>query len=143
MHRKRRHRIAEHPAHIVCTVRHDRSRQSTEVAVVATGRQHRDGFLIQDGLPGDRCYVDDRRVGSDRHRLLNGSQTHFCINGHRSGAAEDDALAPEGVEALERRGHDVNAGPQVDNLVSPVAIGDGRANLFDQHRTGRLDGHAR
>ena len=38
---------------------------------------------------------------------------------------------------------DVGAGPQVDDVVAPFAVGHHRADLLDQRRTGRFDGHAR
>src|SRR5262249_46820556 len=50
---------------------------------------------------------------------------------------------PHGREAGEREGHHVRSGPEVDNPVHALAVGDGRTDLFDQRRTGRLHGDAR
>ena len=43
----------------------------------------------------------------------------------------------------QREGQRVCAGPQIDDAVLPGAVGHDRANLFDQRRARRFDGHAR
>ena len=53
-----------------------------------------------------------------------------------------DALAPDGAETRQRERHRVGAGPQVDDLVPAVRVGDDGPDLFDERRARRFDGHA-
>ena len=53
-----------------------------------------------------------------------------------------DALAHDGLETGKREGHRVGAGPEREDRVLTVAARCGRADLFDQRRTGGFDGDA-
>jgi hypothetical protein len=77
------------------------------------------------------------------HRLRHRAHSQIRVDGRGERAAQLDAFAPHRAEAGQRERHRVGAGPQVDDLVLPGAIGDDRSRLLDQRGTGRVNGHAR
>ena len=54
-----------------------------------------------------------------------------------------NALAPDGVEALQRKGDGVGARPQLGDLIPAFAIRHRSPDFFNERRTGRFDGYAR
>ena len=54
-----------------------------------------------------------------------------------------EAFVPEGVEAGQREDDGVGAGSKIDDAVAALAVGDDRADLFDEDRTAGFDRHAR
>ena len=67
-------------------------------------------------------------------------QVRVDRRGERSGQL--DALALDGAEAGQRERDRIGAGPQVDDAVLAAAVGDGGADLFNQHVARGLDGDA-
>ena len=61
---------------------------------------------------------------------------HVGIHGRGEPRGQHDALAPEGIEAGQTEGDHIGAGPQIDDVVPALAVGDDRADLLDQRRTG-------
>ena len=50
-----------------------------------------------------------------------------------------DAVAFDGVEALQCGSDGVNAWPEVDDAILACAVGDGGSGLFYQDRAGHFD----
>ena len=75
----------------------------------AAARQVVDRVAIEDlGVHGRRR-VDDRRLAGDRDRLGQLADAQVGVDGRRELGREDDALAPDGLEARQREGDDVGA----------------------------------
>ena len=87
--------------------------------------------------------VDDRRLAGNGDRLRHAADLQLGVDRGGEPGGELDALAPDDAEALEREGHRIGARAQLDDLVSPLAVGLGDPDLFDQRRTAGLDRHAR
>ena len=76
-------------------------------------------------------------------RLFERADAHLDVDGCGQRPGEDDPLAPDGVEPLEREGERVGARRQADDPVSSGAVADRGAALLDQDRAGGFDGDAR
>ena len=110
------------------------ARQGNRVAHLA-----RDHLLRLTG----RVHVDDRRFAGDRDRLGELAQFHVGVDRGGESRGQDDAVAFEGGEALQREGDFISAWPQIDDAEDALAVGDNSARLLDEHRAAGIDLHAR
>ena len=88
-------------------------------------------------------HVDQGRLARDRHALLDRAHLEIDVDRDRRVAGQLDAGAHDGRESGERERHRISAGAQIDDRVSPGAVGDDRTRLLDQHGARGFDGHTR
>ena len=110
------------------------------VAVASRCRQRPHDVAVDHRLLPRRLHVDDRRLAGHRDGFCEGTHAHFGVDGRDAAAGQLHALAHDGGKAGKREGDRVGAGRQVGDLILPVAVGDGRAGLFDERWTRCLDG---
>ena len=102
-----------------------------------------------DDIAGDHLralrllHVDERRFTRHRDGLLEGADPHLHVDRHGEVRRQRELVAKDGGEAGKGERHLVGAGAQVDDAVPALAVGDGDAPAFDEHRTAGLDGDAR
>jgi hypothetical protein len=117
--------------------------QRGEAHEVAVRRQDIHHLARSGGFANDILCIDDRALAGDRHRLLQRPHRKIGIHVGREGRRQFDAVAAQGIEALEREGHAVYPWSQVDDLVLPLAIGYGGTHPFDERRAAGFNGNAR
>jgi hypothetical protein len=83
--------------------------------------------------------VDDGGFGGDGEHFFEGTDLQLGIHRRGEVAFELDVAAPDGLEAVQRERHLIDARAEVDDLVLAVAVGDGSAGLLNQHRARRFD----
>ena len=112
--------------------------------VVAARRWNRvDHFVRENRLALGPLEIDDGRFARDRDGLLEGTDGQLDGDGGGHRPRQFEAFALDGREAAERELHAVDARPKVFNTVLPRPVGDGGADLLNQRRARRLDGHTR
>ena len=109
---------------------------------LVAGWQHFKQLVRDDVLPAYVLCIDQSRLPSHRDRLFEPAHFQFAIYCGREARRQLDALPPNRLEAGETEGDDIGAGPQIDDAVKPLFIGEDGADLFNEGRTGCLDGHA-
>ena len=136
------HDHAGHHLHVRCgTRRHDRIRHQLHQACVrARGRDRGDEIVADRRLPPDALGVDDRRLPGDGNRLGNRTDLEIAVHGRVKRPCQLDLFAPDGVEARQRKRHGVGSGPQIDDAVLALGIGDRGSYFLDQDRARRFDG---
>ena len=86
--------------------------------------------------------VNQRCLSGHRDRLFERADLEIRVRGHRDAAGHFQTLAHDGVEAGQRERDAVDAGTKIDDVEAPLVVGDGRSDLFDEHRARSLDGDA-
>ena len=130
------------PAHILRPRVHRGAQHQRDVAAGRPAdRQQVERVAREDRLRAHVRRVDDRGFAGYADRLLDGTDLHLGVDRGREAGRQLDPLALEGGEAGEPERNGVGARAQVDDPVHPVAVGDGRADLFNQRRAGGFDGH--
>jgi hypothetical protein len=101
------------------------------------------GVALADQLTaGARLDVDDRRLAGNGDRLLDGADPQLDVHGGYATSRNLEPVAFDGAESRQRERQVVRAGPQVDDLVLPGAVGDDGADLLDERGAGCFDGDA-
>jgi hypothetical protein len=100
------------------------------------------GVVVQDRLAGRRLDVDRGGFTGDGDRFLERADAQVGINGRRCRAGDGDAVPLDRVEPREGERHAISSGPQIDDLKTPVAVSDCRANLLDENRARCFNGDA-
>ena len=122
----------------------DRGRNHPRQAgVVARTRQRVDRLGAQDGRARRGRDIHGRRLAGDGDGLFQRADAQIHVDHGPRGAAESNGLPLAGVEARQCERDGVGARPQVDHLVAAVVVGDGGADLLDQHRAGGFHRDAR
>ena len=117
---------------------HHRRDQHHETGIALGGRQRLHELAVQRALPSRALHVDDRALAGHRDRLLERADAQVGVDRRVEVGGQLQPFALEGAEPGQREGHGVRAGPQVDDAVQAVAVGDGGADFFDQRRRWRL-----
>ena len=118
--------------------------EHAEVEHVATGWQRADDFLVDHALARRALDVDDWRFACDRDRLFERAYAHLDINADAVNAPV--RLMPSRLTMLKPGSEKVTvygAGTQFSDAVLPAPSVDGGADLLDECRARRFDGHAR
>ena len=98
-------------------------------------RQHVEHLPVDDELILRALQVDDRRRARDGDRLFERADLEVGVHRRGERALQDDAFAPNGLEAGQREGDGVGAGPQADDREAARAVGDARcARARSAHR---------
>ena len=99
-----------------------------------------DDLLGHDFLHVGAADVDERRLPAHGDGFRQLADTQFDVHGGDERTAELDAVALGGAEPGQGEGGSVGAREELDDLVSPRAIGHCGANFLDQDGTSDLDG---
>ena len=118
------------------------NRERAQLGVGPAGRNRIDQLALQNGRVLRALDVDNGRVAADRDRLFERSKVQFHVDRRGEVGRQIDAVAHQRGEAGERERHFVEAGPQIDNRVSALLVGDRVADPLDQRGARGLDGHA-
>ena len=105
-------------------------------------RNRVDHLLLHHALRGGVLHVDDRRFAGHRDRFLDSADLSSALTVAVNDPVSSMPSRLTVVKPGQRERHRVGAGPQVDDPVLAGAVGDDRADLLDQRRAGRFDGHA-
>ena len=104
-------------------------------------RGHRVDDVASDHLGALRLlHVDDRGFARHQHRLLESAYSHLHVDRHREVGRQIELVAYDRGESWESERHLVGARAQVDDAVPALAVGDGDAAAFDEHRAAGLHG---
>ncbi len=106
------------------------------IQALHTARQHVEQVTGDHGLFAGVRRVDQRGRARHRDRLLERPDPHVRVHRRREPRRQLDAVPLEGAKAGEREGNSIRAGPQIDDVVPALVVGDDAADLFDQGRTG-------
>ena len=153
------HPLVARPAAVGGKRRHFRDHGATDVAsaeaLANAGNQHahregrarardcRDHLLVYDHLTRCRLHVDGRRFTDNGDGFLEGADLQIDAQRRGGGAGELHPFALDACEPGERERDGVLARPQVDDLIPAVAVSDGTADFFDEHRARGFNRHAR
>ena len=99
-------------------------------------------LLIEHALLCGVLDIDDRRLTANGHGFLDGPDAQFGVDGCGERACELDPLATDRTEAAEGEYDAIEPWTEVFDAVLSAAVGHRRADLLDEHRAGRLNGHA-
>src|SRR5262245_57105663 len=99
---------------------------------LAAGRNRVDDVARHDSLRNDVLHIHGRRLASDRYRFFERADTEINADVRRKRGSQLDALAADGIEALQRERHRIRAGYEIDDLVLTRGVGDARAHLLDE-----------
>ena len=88
-------------------------------------RQRGERFVGDRRLPPDVLHVDHRRGARDGDGLLDAADGHRRVDVRRDPRRQLDSLPDERSEARKSEGDRVDAGPQVDDRVQALTVGDG------------------
>ena len=133
-----------HPAERPTAYRNLRGRDERGVHPGIEGDRERIHFLFGEHLPRhDILGVHHRGRPRDRHGLLERPYPQIGI--HRRGKCrlQLDALAFERTKTRQSKRDGVHAGPEIDDPIKALVVGDDDADLFDQRGTGGFDRDAR
>ena len=100
-------------------------------------RLAREHLLLRHAL-----YVHERRFAGHRDRFGELADAEVRVDGGDKSRGDIDAFAAHGSESLQREGDHVGAGPEIDDPVAPLAVGDDGARPFDERRARGLHRHA-
>ena len=145
MHAESHLRGVVHASHAVRGRRHER-RSGDDAGQSRDPARARDGLerLALELLLLLRALdVHDRRLTGHRDGFFHRADAHVAVHRRREVGGQHHLVATERLEATEREGHGVLAGPQIHDAIQPRAVGDGGAHLVDQCRARGFDGHTR
>ena len=117
-------------------------RERAHLRVGPAGRNRIHQIALYDGRVLRALDVDDGRVAADRDRFFECPDLQFGIDGRREVGRQVNAVAHQRRKAGKGERHFVEAGPQIDDRVSPLLVADGDADALDERGAGRLHGHA-
>jgi hypothetical protein len=86
--------------------------------------------------------INGRHRRLDAHCFLDRAHFHFSINGNGHVGRHRDIVL-QCAETRQSEGHRVKAGPDVNNGVTSILVGDFGARSFDQRLASRFNLHAR
>ena len=120
----------------------DAGNEDAEIEHVAAGRQRVDLRLRDDRLACRRLQVHDG--GSPVTVIVSETLPTFmsALRVSVERPAQFDAIALDSAETGQGERHGVGAGQEFGDAILAAAIGDGRADFFDQRRARGLDGDA-
>ena len=105
-------------------------------------RNRVDDFPGHDRLLRNILYVDEGRRSRDGHCLLDAADAQFGVDRGGEGCRQLDTFAPALRETRQRKRHGVGAGPEIDDAVLTLFVGECGSNLFDQGWAAGLNGDA-
>ena len=107
------------------------------------GRRHRVQDFTRKDLSLEIClHVHNRRFCGDCYRFFNAAHSHLGVD-CRCKVRRQFHITFYGLETGKAERYAVVARSQVDDLVRPAFIRDGRTRLLDQRRAAGFDGHPR
>ena len=109
----------------------------------AAGRHGIEHGAAQHHLLHGALHVDRGCAAGDRDALLERTDFEFGVDLGGEVGRQLQPVAHDGVEAGQRERDGIDAGAQVDDLIAPIGVGDGRAHLFDEGGAGHFGGDAR
>ena len=111
-------------------------------AVAARHGQLVDRLVLEHRLALGGLRVDDRRFAADVDGLSHVADFHLAVDVDHARTRDFQPFAFHARESRQRERDGVGAGPQIDYLVLPAAVGNGRACFLDQCGTRGLDRYA-
>ena len=139
--RAERARVAGSRAHVLLAAEDGRD-EDEESVIGAGGRNRRDDFAGEHGLPLRALDVHDRCFTGHGDGLLDAADLELGVDRDGQERIQLQTRAPHRGKTWQGEGHRVVAGPQVLDAVQPGAVGGGGTNLLDEGRARCLDGHA-
>ena len=130
------------PAAHVGQTRESGSQGDQVVDVLRAHGQRRQHLVGHERLPAHVLHVDDGGRPGDGDRLFDPADRHGRVDVRRESGGQLDPLPDDRAEAGQRERDRVDAGPQVDDGVEALTVGDGDPLALDEGRARGGDGDA-
>ncbi len=126
-------------AHSAAGAKDDAGLERRQVDAEPSGRDRVHDFFGDDFLDVRAPDIDERRLTGHGDGLRQLADAQFDVDRGDERTAELDAVALGGAEPRQRERRRVCAREELDDLIRPRRIGDGRSNFLDKGGAGGLD----